>query len=190
MQRLVVFNNVTLDGYFTDPNGDLSWAHHQDPEWDAFVRENARGGGTLLLGRVTYEMMVSYWPTPVAMESDPVLAERMNNLPKVVFSRTLDEPAWKNTRVVAGDIAAKVRRMKQEPGEGMTILGSGTIVAQLAQAGLIDEYQLVVHPVVLGEGRTMFEGVGARLPLKLTGTRAFPNGNVLLSYEAAVHATM
>ena len=183
MRRLVVFNNVTLDGYFTGKNGDLSWAHQQDPEWDAFVSENAQGGGTLLLGRVTYEMMVSYWPTPMAMENDPVVAERMNSLPKVVFSRTLGEAAWKNTRVVAGNIAAEVRRMKEEPGEGMTILGSGSIVAQLAQEGLIDEYQLVVNPVVLGEGRTMFEGVRERLPLKLTRTRAFRNGNVLLCYE-------
>lgn len=185
MQKLIVFNNVTLDGYFTGKDGDLSWAYQQDPEWKAFVNANAQSGGVLLLGRITYEMMVSYWPTPMAMENDPVVAERMNNRRKVVFSRTLDEVSWNNTRLVRGDVAAEVRRMKDEPGEGMAILGSGTIVSQLAREGLIDEYQVVVNPVVLGEGRTMFEGLEEKLPLKLTRTRAFDNGNVLLCYEPA-----
>jgi dihydrofolate reductase len=185
MRRLISFTQVTLDGYFTGRNGDLSWAHEgqQDAEWNAFVAENASGGGQLLFGRVTYELMVSYWPTPAARESDPIVAERMNNLPKVVFSRTLDKASWSNTRLVKGDLATEVRRLKQEPGEGMVILGSGSIVSQLAQAGLIDEYQVVVKPIALGEGRTMFEGIKQKLSLKRTKTRTFINGNVLLSYE-------
>ena len=89
MRKLVVFNQVTLDGYIADINGDMSWAHKQDAEWNTFVQENARGGGELLFGRITYELMTSYWPTPYAMRNDPIVAERMNNLPKVVFSRTL-----------------------------------------------------------------------------------------------------
>jgi dihydrofolate reductase len=185
MRRLTSFTQVTLDGYFTGRNGDLGWAHEgqQDAEWNAFVAENASGGGQLVFGRITYELMVSYWPTPAARESDPIVAERMNNLPKVVFSRTLAKASWSNTRLVKGDLATEVRKLKHEPGEGMTILGSGSIVSQLAQAGLIDEYQLVVKPVALGEGRTMFEGIKQKLSLKLTKTRAFTNGNVLLSYE-------
>jgi dihydrofolate reductase len=113
----------------------------------------------------------------------PVVAEGMNNMPKVVFSRTLDHVSWNNTTLVKGDLAAEIRRMKQEPGEGMAILGSGRIVSQLAREGLIDEYQFVVNPVVLGAGRTMFDGVKEKLSLKLTKTRAFGNGNVLLCHE-------
>ena len=185
MRTLSSFTQVTLDGYFTGRNGDLSWAHEgqQDAEWNAFVAENASGNGPLLFGRVTYELMVKYWPTPVARENDPVVAEGMNSLPKVVFSRTLDKASWSNTRLVKGDLVAEVRKLKQETGEGMAILGSGSIVSQLAQAGLIDEYQIVVKPVALGEGRALFEGIKRKLSLKLTKTRSFTNGNVLLSYE-------
>ena len=185
MQRLIAFTQMTLDGYFTGRNGDLSWAHEgqQDAEWDAFVAENASGGGQLLFGRITYELMASYWPTPAALANDPIVAEGMNHLPKVVFSRTLDKVSWNNTRLVKGDPATAVRKMKHEPGAGMVILGSGSIVSQLAQAGLIDEYQIVVKPVALGEGRTMFDGLKQKLTLRLTKTRAFTNGNVLLSYE-------
>ena len=115
----------------------------------------------------------------------PVVAERMNKLPKVVFSRTLEKASWNNTKLVKGDLASEIRKMKQEPGEGMAILGSGTIVSQLAQEGLIDEYQFVVDPIVLGKGRTMFDGVKEKLHLKLTKSRAFGNGNVYLCYEPA-----
>jgi dihydrofolate reductase len=183
MRKLIVFNNVTLDGYFTDKSGDMSWAHKQDPEWNAFIGENASSGGELLFGRITYEMMASFWPTPQAMQSLPVVAEGMNNSPKVVFSRTLDEAPWNNTKLVKGDLAAEVRKMKNQPGKNIAILGSGSIVAQLAQEGLIDEYQIVLNPIALGNGRTMFDGIKKKLALKLTKTRAFSNGNVFLTYE-------
>jgi dihydrofolate reductase len=185
MRRLIVFNQVTLDGYFAGRNGDIGWAHRDrnDAEWNAFVEGNAKGGGTLLFGRITYELMASYWPTPLALANDPVVAERMNNLPKVVFSRTLDKPSWSNTKLVKTGMEAAIRKMKTEPGPDMAILGSGSIVSQLAQQGVIDEYQIVVVPVVLGNGRTMFEGVGKKLTLKLARTRPFANGSVLLCYE-------
>ncbi len=183
MRKLIVFNFVSLDGYFVDGNGDMSWARKQDPEWNTFVQGNASGGGELWFGRITYELMVSFWPTPQAMQMMPIVAERMNNAPKVVFSRTLDKASWNNTKVVTGNIATEVRRMKKEPGEGIAILGSGSIVAQLAQEGLIDEYQIALNPVVLGKGRTMFDGIKEKLTLKLTKTRAFGNGNVMLYYE-------
>ncbi len=183
MRKLVVFNNVTLDGYFVDMNGDMSWAHKDDAEWNAFVAENASGGGQLVFGRVTYDLMASFWPTPFAIESMPAVAAGMNSMPKVVFSRTMDQASWNNTKLVKGDLAAEIRKLKQEPGEGMVILGSGSIVAQLAPEDLIDEYQIVVNPVVLGAGKTLFEGVKERLNLKLTKSRAFGNGNVLLCYE-------
>ncbi len=185
MRKLNVFNHISLDGYFVDRNGEMTFAHNkiQDPEWDAFVEGNASGGGVLIFGRITYELMASFWPTPHAVDQMPVVAERMNSLPKVVFSRTLREASWSNTRLMRGDVADEMRRMKAEPGEGMTILGSGSIVAQLAKYGLIDEYQVVVNPVLLGGGRTMFEGLDPMVRLRRTKTRAFKNGNVLLSYE-------
>jgi dihydrofolate reductase len=185
MRKLIVFNHVSLDGYFTDARGDMSFARNENPdaEWDAFVTGNASGGGMLLFGRTTYELMASFWPTPVAAESMPDVAERMNNLPKVVFSRTLEAVSWNNTKLVKGDLADAIRKMKQEAGEDMVIFGSGSIVSQLAQESLIDEYQIVVDPVALGKGRTMFDGIKKKLPLKLKNTRTFGNGNVLLCYE-------
>lgn len=185
MRSLIVFNHVSLDGYFVDKKGDMRWAHKQDPEWNEFVAGNARGGGVLLFGRVTYEMMASYWPTPMAAQNSPAVAERMNNLQKVVFSRTLDKASWNNTKLVKGDLATEVRKMKQESGEGLVIMGSGTIVSQLAQDGLIDEFQIVVCPIVIGSGRTLFEGVTEKLNLKLTKSRTFGDGNVYTCYEPA-----
>jgi dihydrofolate reductase len=185
MRKLIVFNHVSLDGYFTDRNGDMSWAHKQDPEWNAFVAQNASGGGQLIFGRKTYEMMASYWPTPAAMKNSPTVAEGINKVPKVVFSKTLDKASWNNTKLVKGDLRQEVRKLKSEPGETMVILGSGSIVAQLAQAGLIDEYQIVVSPIVLGEGRTLFDGVDKKQSLKLAKSRTFGNGNVFLCYEPA-----
>jgi dihydrofolate reductase len=183
MPKLVVYNSMSLDGYFTDANGDMSWAHKQDPEWQAFVAENARGGGQLLFGRITYDLMASFWPTPHAAQSNPVIAERMNSLKKYVFSTTMDQASWSNTTLFKGDLGSEVRKLKQAPGPDIVIMGSGSLVAQLADAGLIDQYQIVLNPLVVGSGRTLFEGVKRKLPLKLAKSRAFGNGNVVLFYE-------
>jgi dihydrofolate reductase len=187
MRKLIVFNHVTLDGCFASANGEMQWAHsgNDDAEYSAFVAENASGGGQLLFGRITYDLMAGYWPTPIADQHDPVVAKGMNSMRKVVFSRTLDKATWNNTKLVKGDIVAEVRKMKDDPGPGMAILGSGSIVAQLAPEGLIDEYQVVVNPVVLGKGRTMFDGIKEKLNLKLTKTRTFSNGKVYLCYMPA-----
>jgi dihydrofolate reductase len=185
MPKLVVYNSMSLDGYFTDANGDMSWAHKRDPEWQAFVSENASGGGQLLFGRVTYDLMASFWPTPLAAQSNPVVVERMNNLRKFVFSKTMDKASWNNTTLLRGDVASEVRKLKQQPGPNIVIMGSGSIVAQLADAGLIDEYQIALNPLVVGSGRTLFEGVKRKLPMKLARSRAFDNGNVMLFYEPA-----
>ena len=185
MRKLIVFNHVSLDGYFTDANGDMRFAQNPipDAEWDAFVAGNAGNGGTLVFGRVTYDLMVSFWPTPMAAEQMPDVAERMNSLPKIVFSRKMKEASWQNTKLVKNDMAGEIRKMKKEDGENMVIFGSGTVVSQLAQENLIDEYQFVVDPVVLGKGRTMFDGVKEKFVLKLKSSRTFANGNVLLCYE-------
>lgn len=182
--KLIVFNNVSIDGCFADSAGDMSWAHQgsADPEFAEYTAGNARGDGRLLFGRITYQMMAGYWPSPMAAKNDPVVAERMNALTKYVASRTLTEAAWRNTTLLAGDLVAAVRRLKADGGADIAILGSGTLVSQLAEAGLIDEFQLVVNPVIVGRGRSMFEGVMAKIPLRLEGTRAFKNGKVVLSY--------
>ena len=185
MRKLIVFNHVTLDGYFTGLNGDMAWAHagNDDAEFNAFVAGNASSGGELLLGRTTYELFYSYWPTPTAIKSAPIVAEGMNSMPKVVFSRTLDKASWNNTKLLKGDIVSETRKLKNEPGNGIAILGSGSIVSQLAPAGLIDEYQVMVNPIVLGKGRPLFAGIQDTLNLKLTKTRAFGNGKVFLCYQ-------
>lgn len=184
MRKLSMFNSVSLDGYFTDAQNDMSWAHQSDPEWNEFVSGNATGQGTLLFGRVTYEMMAAFWPSPQAAQTMPEMAESMNHYSKVVFSRTLKKPEWNNT-LLKGDLISEVKKMKSGPGTDMVISGSGSIVAQLAQEGLIDEYRIVVSPIALGAGRTLFEGLKKQLRLKLTDSRAFKNGSVYLTYKPA-----
>ncbi len=186
MRKLIVFNNVTLDGYFTDAHGDMSWAHQQDPEWREFTASNAGGGGELVFGRITYDLMAGFWPTPAALQSMPAVAERMNNLPKIVFSKTMSRATWNHTRLIKTDIVSATRKLKEEPGDTLVIMGSGSIVAQLTAAGLIDEYQIVIHPLALGDGTSMFDGIKQKLHLKVTKTRTFGNGNVFVCYEPRV----
>jgi dihydrofolate reductase len=175
---------ISLDGYYCDSRGDMSFAHKppEDAEWQQFVTENASGGGMLLFGRTTYEMMAAWWPTPMAAKAMPEVAARMNAMPKLVFSRTLRSADWTNTTLVKDDLIRTVRRMKDETGPDMGILGSGSIVTQLAGAGLIDTFQVVVNPVALGAGKSLFSGLGKPLDLVLTNTRVFRNGSVVLWY--------
>jgi dihydrofolate reductase len=182
MRTLASFTNISLDGYFADTKSQMNWAHMggDDAEFQQFTEENSKGDGALLFGRITYEMMVSYWPTPAAQQANPIVAERMNSGQKLVFSRTLKDSTWKNTTVLNGDIVAEARKLKEAAGPGIVILGSGSIVSQLGQAGLIDEYQLVIIPVVLGNGKKLFDGVNQ--PLSLRKHRTFNNGKVFLSY--------
>jgi dihydrofolate reductase len=182
MARLVAFNNISLDGYFTDAHSELSWAHTQDPEFNAFVADNAKGGGALLLGRITYDMMASFWPTPMAAQMMPVVALGMNTMQKFVCSRTMRDATWQNTSVLGGDLVTEVRALKTTSPVDLAILGSGSLIAPLLAAGLIDELQVVMNPIVLGGGRTMFEGLAQPIPLTLTRSRTFTNGNVFACY--------
>lgn len=184
MRKLRVFNNVSLDGYFTDRNNDVSWAHKNDDEWVKFTRDNASGGDAVFVfGRITYEMMAAFWPTAEAKKTMPVVAEAMNSRTKMVFSRTLNKPTWQNTSVIKGDVVETLRKEKEKRGPDMLIMGSGTLIAPLTQARLIDEFMIVVHPTVLGAGRSMFEGVNDRVPLTLQNSRAFKNGAVVNWYR-------
>ena len=185
MPRLSTFTMVSLDGFTCDAKGDMSWAHRQDAEWRAYSAENAKGDATLLFGRTTYEMMASFWPSPMALQSAPETAAVMNSRPKVVFSRTLREATWNNTRLAKGDLATEVRSLKAKAAPSLVVLGSASIVSQLAMEGLVDEFRVVIIPIVIGSGKALFAGVSRKLNLKTVSTRAFANGNVLLSYEPA-----
>lgn len=183
-RQLAAFIHLSLDGYYCDAKGDMSFAHKasDDTEWNEFVQGNAGGEGMLLFGRVTYEMMAAWWPTPMAAQTMPEVAARMNAMPKIVFSRTLRAAQWINTTLVNEDAVGAVRRMKSEPGPDMVVLGSGSLVKQLAAATLVDTFQIVVDPVALGAGRSLFAGLPQRLPLVLTDSRVFRNGAVVLWY--------
>lgn len=184
-RKLIVFDQISLDGFYKGENDDLSWAHHDrnDEEWNSFVRGNATGDGTLIFGRKTYEMMVSFWPTEMAKMHDPVMAERMNKLDKVVFSKKLKKVNWENTKLLNVDAVDAIRKLKSENGTELVVLGSGNLVAQFAEAGLIDELQIVIFPVALGKGKPLFAGMNDHQNFKLKSSRTFTNGNVFLSYE-------
>jgi dihydrofolate reductase len=182
MPRITVFNNVSLDGFVADESGDINWARKQDAEWKAFISGNTKGEATFLFGRVTYQMMERFWPTPEALQLMPDVAARMNGGRKIVFSRTLNEAKWSNTTLVKGDLPTSVRALKKADGPDFVVMGSASIVAQLAGEGLIDEFQLVIHPVALGKGKSMFADAGKRIALKTLRTRAFENGCVLACY--------
>ncbi len=116
MRKIIVFNHISLDGYFVDRNSQMNWAHSapQDQEWNAFVSQNASGSAVFLFGRVTYELMAGFWPTPMAHQNMPDVAEAMNKTPKLVFSRKLDKVTWQNASLVKGDLVTEMRRLKQE----------------------------------------------------------------------------
>jgi len=185
MRKINVFETVSLDGYFTDEKSDMSWAHKRDEEWTAFSSSNAGGDAELLFGRVTYEMMAAFWPSPQAAQTLPEVAKGMNRMRKYAISRTLTNVGWQGTTLLKGDLISEVQRLKEQSGPDLLILGSGSIVSQLTEKRLIDHYQIVVSAIVLGRGRTLFETVKDKLPLKLTSTRQFKNGNVVLTYDPA-----
>jgi dihydrofolate reductase len=182
MTRISSFLSISLDGCHADADGDMSWAHHMDPEFQSFVQDNSGAGGRLMFGRKTYEMMAGYWPSDMAREQNPAVAQHMNALPKFVFSRTMDKAGWANTRVLKGDLAAEARRLKSEGGPDFAILGSASIVTQLADAGLLDELQIVLNPVTLGDGARYFAGSKRMRQWKQVETRTFGNGCVYLRY--------
>ncbi len=182
MRKLRVFESVSIDGYFTDDHDDISWTHAggKDAEFADWIGGNASSGGELLFGRKTYQMMEAFWPTPVAAQQMPAVAKGMNAARKYVASRTI-QPAWNNTQLLKGDLVAAVRELKANRGPDITVLGSGSVAAQLAEAELVDEYQLVIIPVALGGGRSVF---AKRRPLRLLDERAFRCGNVVVTYAA------
>lgn len=188
MRRLRVFESISIDGYFCDARGDMHFAHGgtDDGEFTAWTGGNASGGGELLFGRVTYEMMASFWPSAAAAQQMPVVAKGMNAATKWVASRTMKRVEWSGARLLDlgggdGALVAAVRALKATEGPGITVLGSGSVAAQLGAAGLVDEYQFVIVPVALGGGRTVFS---AQRELTLQHSRTFKNGRVVVTYAA------
>jgi dihydrofolate reductase len=181
VSKIIMFNMVTLDGFFEGPNRDIDW-HRVDEEFNDFAIEQVKTADGLIFGRVTYELMTSYWPTADALSNDPQIAEKMNTISKIVFSRTLDRADWNNTRLIKGEAVEEVRRLKQQTGGNLFIFGSADLSSSLIPQGLIDEFRLMLNPVVLGSGNPLFRD---KLNLKLLETRTFQNGNVLLYYQPA-----
>jgi len=181
MRKIIVSNNVSLDGFFAGPKGEFDW-FVWDEETAEYIKELLRSIDTLLFGRVTYELMADYWPTASPSTEDPMIINAMNNLPKIVFSRTLEKVEWNNSRLVKENIVEEAARLKQQPGKDMVIFGSGSIVSAFAQSGLIDDYRIFINPVVLGRGKLMFKGLHERLKLKLLNSKKFQCGVVLLQY--------
>jgi dihydrofolate reductase len=190
MRRIVTFNRVSADGYFASPDGGLGWVVPEE-ELDRGAADNLGGVGTILFGRRTYDMFESFWPH--AVDEDPhqagrhspeirAMARWINDATKLVFSRTRNEVSWKNSRLLGELDPQEVAAMKQEPGKDIMIFGSGSIVSQLTEHGLIDEYQFVVGPVLLGGGRPLVSGVPATTSLELLEAKAYPCGNVKLRY--------
>jgi dihydrofolate reductase len=182
MRKLFTFTFISLDGYYKGQNGDISW-HKHGAEESEFSAENLKSGNILLFGRTTYEMMASFWPTPMALTSFPEVAAGMNKAEKIVFSRTLQKADWQNTTITSENMIEEVQKLKLHATKDMTLLGSGSILTQLAEAGLIDEYQVMIDPVAIGNGTSIFHNINRQLNLKLTTTRTFQSGIILLTYQ-------
>ncbi len=182
MRKVLLFMLVTLDGYFEGPHGELDW-HNVDEEFNEFARDQLNSVGVLLFGRRTYELMARYWPTPSATTNDPIIAKKMNAMPKIVFSTTLENAEWNNTRLIKANIAEEISKLKQQPGKDLIIFGSSNLAVSLIQMDLIDEYRIMVNPVVLGNGKPLFKGINDKRNLKLSKTKTFDSGNVLMYYR-------
>ena len=183
MSKLSAFLFLTLNGFYKGPEEDISWHNHGEEE-TRFSEEMLSLDNILIFGRKTYEMMADFWTTDMAYEMSPTVADGMSSAEKIVFSRqAIPDEIWENSRFITDDLIESVRRLKQTEQKNMTILGSGTIVSQLASHNLIDEYQIMIDPVVLDHGTPLFAGTQHAINLKLTETRPFPDGTVLLTYQ-------
>jgi dihydrofolate reductase len=182
MRKIILFMVVTLDGYYEGPNQEFDWPN-VDEEFNEFALQQLDEVDTLLFGRATYEGMASYWPTPQAQQDDPQVTAVMNSIAKVVVSRTLDKAEWNNSRLIKDDVAEEIRRLKEQPGKDIAIFGSNKLTVSLLEMELIDELRILVNPIVLGAGHSLFTTAKERIKVKLVKTRAFASGNVLLCYE-------
>ena len=182
LRKIFSFIAITVDGYCADRDGGLDF-QVLDDEFYQFSLEQLDEVDTLLFGRVTYEGMAAYWPTEQARQDNPAIADRMNSIAKIVVSRTLDRADWTNTRLISDKVPQALTEVKLEHGKDIAIFGSSTLTGSLMGMGLLDELRLLVNPVVLGEGQTVFKGIGHRTPLQLLKTRRFKSGGVMHYYR-------
>lgn len=182
MRPLFMFNMLTLDGFFEGPHADISW-HVVDEDFDDFANEQLNTIDLILFGRVTYEMMAGYWPTSQAIQENQETAKAMNSIAKVVFSKSAIKAEWNNTRLVTGDAVEEVRRLKAQAGGKIALFGSADLASTLTAAGLIDEYRLMINPVVLGQGSPLFKSHNGKMNFTLLSSRVFKSGDVLLVYK-------
>jgi dihydrofolate reductase len=181
MSKLILFNMVTVDGFFEGPDRELDW-HNVDGEFNEYAKEQLNSAGTLIFGRLTYEIMAAWWPTPEGLKDDPVIAQKMNSLPKLVFSRTLDVAAWENTTIIKEKFEQKIKHLKQETTKDIFIMGSAELASSFRRLNLIDEYRIIINPLLMGKGNPLFKEWNTRLKLRLVRVKEFKSGNVLLCY--------
>jgi dihydrofolate reductase len=186
MRTLASFIFTSLDGFYEGPNGEIDWPAI-DKDFDDFAIRQLDEADTLGFGRATYEHMAAYWPTEQARANDPAITSRMNGKPKLVFSTTLTEASWPGTTLVRGEATERVPAIKAAAGGELLVIGSAHLTANLAQAGLLDELRIMVCPIVLGQGRSLFEDLKNRVSLKLLRVRQFDSGNLVLSYRPSPH---
>jgi dihydrofolate reductase len=182
MRSVILSIMVSLDGFIEGPDKDIKW-HVWDDEMNKYMRSFFNRVDLLLFGRVTYELMFDFWPQVTT--EDPVIAERMNNLPKIVFSRHLKKVEW-NSKLVKDNIQKEINYLKQTKGKDMVIFGGADIASTFMQMDLIDEYQIIVNPVILGGGTPFFKGIQKKIELKLIRSQSYRCGNVLLSYKSKI----
>lgn len=185
MRKVIVSEFMTLDGLMADPANEMKWVLDTfNEEMGREIADQQHIVDTMLFGRMTYEIMASYWPTAAAKKEDPAVTAYMNNTAKIVFSKTLAKTIWDHSTLYNEIVPAKVRQLKQQPGKNMAIIGSASIARKFIELGLVDEYRLLVHPVVLGKGKPLFRSVSAVQKLTLTRSEAFRNGVVCLYYQS------
>jgi dihydrofolate reductase len=191
MRKVILHLMLTADGCASGPNGELDWLFEfQDEQRDAYVGTLYQAADGMLIGRETYQGMADFWPAaavdPAAKESDREGARRLNAMPKYVFSKTLEKADWENSHILRGDVAEEVARLKEQPGHDLVLTGGLRIAQTFIKLGLIDDYQLIVHPVVLGQGRRLFDvDLEAKMNLKLVAATPFGAGIVGLHYQKA-----